>query len=100
MIAFASIMKRQNLVLWFFAGIVVAILLSAGAMPAGAAQRMRWDITSTNFKTIPLTVSPGGIASALANASSLFTLTSSATVLTSCGRFSAIALEVGATCKI
>jgi len=91
--------KRKDLVLWIFAGIVLAIFLSAGAMPVGAAQRMRWDIPSTNFKTTPLTVSAGGIASALANDGSLITLTGSGTFLTSSGRFSAVALGGGGTWK-
>jgi hypothetical protein len=99
MIRLAKTTKRKELVLWFVAGVAVAIIISAGATPAGAAQRIRWDIANTNFTTTPLTVSAGGIASALANDGSLITLTGSGTFLTSPGRFSAVALGGGGTWK-
>jgi hypothetical protein len=98
MIVPANIAKCRDFVLRFFASLLMGTLLSATA--ASAAQRMRWDITSTQFSgTTPIAISAGGTDSAFANDGSSIKLTGSGTFLSlSCAsRFSALALGGGGT---
>jgi len=58
--------------------------LAGTALAGGGAQKVRWDIISVAFTT-PLTVSPGGEASALAPDNSMITLTGSGTFVAPAG---------------
>jgi hypothetical protein len=75
---------RSRAALILRVGIVSFVALAAMTITSpvvrGAAQHVRWDIISINFPPAsPLTILPGGHASALANDGSRITLTGSGT---------------------
>jgi len=61
-------------------------LWSASVARAGDNDSIRWDIISVDFTTQPLTLSPGGHASAFANDGTSITLTGSGTLRSNSGR--------------
>jgi hypothetical protein len=60
-------------------GIWVGMLLIMAVATAafGQTRRIRWDLISLDFSTVPVTVNPGGVAAALANDGSLILFTGS-----------------------
>jgi len=81
-------MDRSKLKRLGFLGVIAVgiSLLSIGVARAGDNESIRWDIPSVDFKTSPLTLSPGGHASAFANDGTKITLTGSGTLRSNSGR--------------
>ena len=55
------------------------VLLFSSSVAFGRSDHVRWDIQSQDFTTTPITVSPGGVAFASANANLKIELTGSGT---------------------
>jgi hypothetical protein len=80
-------MNRSKLAVTCLLG-SIALALSVFPFAIGRAadnNKIRWDIPSNNFKTSPVTVSPGGHASAIANDGTSITLTGSGTFRSNSG---------------
>ena len=72
-------------------GLLSAVALGISVLPINAARaahinKIRWDIPSVDFATSPLTLSPGGHATAIANDGTSITLTGSGTFSSNSGK--------------
>ena len=71
---------------WFLIVPVLLIALTVTWAHGDGNDKIRWDIPSVDFTTQPVTISPGGRASAIANDGTSITLTGSGTFRSNSGR--------------
>ncbi len=72
-------------------GFLWVIAVAISVLPINVARaadnlKIRWDIISVDFATTPITVSPGGHATAIANDGTSITLTGSGTFRSNSGK--------------
>ena len=77
--------KLKRLVFLWVIAVAIAVLPISVARAAGN-NKIRWDIPSIDFATTPLTFSPGGHATAIANDGTSITLTGSGTFSANSGK--------------